>query len=112
MKKQFYTHLIEVESLIVELDSMHLSEREKIHLAGFVDANIHNTILDAILSELSEHDKKLFLHNLQENDHQNIWNHLNAKIENIEEKIKKAADEIKKELREDIRQAHKLKKDL
>ena len=104
MQKHFYTHLIEIESLIVELDALNLSDTEKHHLAELVDSSIHHTILDVILSELSESDKKVFLDHLESNDHSKIWNHLNNKVDNIEDKIKSAAEDLKGELHKDIRE--------
>ncbi len=76
MKKHFYHQIIEIDSLFVELESMDFSEEEKHHLSKLIDANLHHTILDVILSELDEADKKVFLHHLQRNDHSKIWDHL------------------------------------
>lgn len=105
--KPFYTHLIEIESLTIELDRLDLTQEQKVHLASLVDYSLQHTILDAILSELSESDKRVFLLHLKDNDHQKIWQFLNGKIENIEEKIKKAAEGLKQELKEDIKKASK-----
>ncbi|MBI2196335.1 hypothetical protein HYU45_01855 [Candidatus Daviesbacteria bacterium] len=107
--KQFYSHLIEVESLIVELDKLDLTGEQKIHLAGLVDSSLHHTVLDAVLSELSPEDKKAFLYHLRDADHNKIWQFLNTKVNNIEEKIKKAAGDLKEELRKDLREAGKKK---
>lgn len=107
--KNFYTHLVEVESLVVELDQMDLTDDEKIHLASLIDSNLHHTILDAVLSELPEEEKEKFMQALAEDDHQKIWDHLNSKVDNIEEKIKKAAEDLKRELHEDIKESQKLK---
>lgn len=104
-KAFFYTHLIEIESIIVELDKLDLSEEQKTHLAGLIDSSLHHTILDAVLSELSPQDKIVFLNHLQENDHSKIWKFLNEKVENIEDKIKKTAGDLKKELHEDLKEA-------
>lgn len=109
MKQQFYTHLIEIESLIVELDKLDLTEEQKIHLAGLVDSSLHHTILDAVLSELSPEDKRVFLNYLNEDDHGKIWQFLNNKVDNIEEKIKKTADDLKEELKRDLREVGKKK---
>lgn len=106
-KTHFYSHLIEIESLVVELDKLELSEKEKEHLASLVDSNLHHTIIDAILSELSEKDKKIFMEHLSNDDKEKIWEHLNSKIDNIEEKIKTAAEDIKKKMHEDIKETHK-----
>ncbi|MCL4354703.1 hypothetical protein M1349_04540 [Patescibacteria group bacterium] len=105
MKKHFYSHLVETESLILELNEMDLTENEKIHLVSIIDSSLHYAILDAILSELSEEDKKIFLKHLASDKHEDIWELLDKKVENIEDKIKKAADDLKDELRKDIKEA-------
>lgn len=105
--KYFYSHLIEIESVISELDKLDLSEEEKIHLAGLIDSSLHHTVLDAILSELSEGDKRVFLQHVHEDDHGKIWQFLTEKVDKIEEKIKKAAEDLKIELHEDIKEAKK-----
>lgn len=106
--KYFYTHLIEIESLIVELDKLDLSLEERAHLASLVDSSLHHTILDVVLSQLSEEDKRVFLNHLQKNDHDKIWQFLTSKVDKIEEKIKVAAEDLKKQLYKDIREARKV----
>lgn len=103
--KHFYEHLIEIESITFELDKLDLDEQQKIHLASLVDSSLHHAILDAILSELSDQDKRVFLKHLSENDHLKIWKFLNAKVENIEDKIKSAAKDLKEELHKDIKES-------
>lgn len=105
--KNFYQHLVEIEEITIELDKLNLSEEQKAHLASLIDSTLHHIILDAILSELSEEDKRVFLKHVHDGDSDKIWNFLNSKIDNIEDKIKKAADDLKKELHRDLRQAHK-----
>lgn len=105
MKQQFYTHLIEIESIIIELDKLDLSQEQKIHLTSLIDSSLHHTILDAVLSELSDSDKRVFLNNLKEDDHSKIWKFLNEKVDNIEEKIKKTADDLKSEIHQDLKEA-------
>lgn len=109
MKHHFYSRIIEIDSLIVELDKLDLSTDEKIHLASLIDSNLHQTILDAVLSELSDKDKEIFLTHLSKNDHDKIWQHLNEKVESIEEKIKKAAESLKQDLHKDIKEAHRIR---
>lgn len=107
--KLFYSHLIEVDSIILELDQMGLSHEERLHLASLIDSSIHHSVLDAILSELSESDKRVFMQHLNEGDHDKIWKFLNQRIEGVEEKIKKAADDLKMELHKDLKEAKKRK---
>lgn len=107
--KHFYSHLIEIDTLIVELDSMDLSEKEKLHLASLIDTNLHHAILDAIFSQLSDRDKTVFLEHLDSKDHQRIWKFLNGKIDKVKEKIKLAAKNLKEELHKDIKESKKLK---
>lgn len=107
MVKHFYSHLIEAEDLFVEIKSLQISQGEKNHLISLVHANLHHIILDAVLSELSEEDKKKFLSNLSLEDHNIIWDFLKNRIEDIEDKIKKTANELKKELHKDIKEIKK-----
>lgn len=109
MSKHFYSHLVSVETLIVELDSLNLTAEEKMQLAKLIDSNLHHTILDAVMSELSEEDKQKFLEHLSGTDHAKTWEHLNSKVDNIEQKIKTAAEDLKKDLHSDIEEAKRLK---
>ncbi len=109
MKRYFYTHLVEYESILVELDKLDLSEDERKHLAKLIDESLHHKILDAVLSELSEEDKKTFLLHHHREEHDKLWKLLNEKVDKIEEKIKKAADDLKDEMKKDIQESQRLK---
>ena len=98
----FYSHIVKIDSIIESLDQMDLSKDEKLQLALLIDSSLHHTILDAILSQLSDSDKRGFMQNLSEGDHEKIWKFLNEKIDGVEDKIKKAAEDLKEELHEDI----------
>ncbi len=103
MSKHFFSHLIEIDTLHLELDSLEMEESEKTEVRDLIEKNIYHTVLDAVLSELTEEDKKIFLSHLAEDDHEKTWKLLNKKVENIEEKIKQAAEDVKKELHQDIK---------
>lgn len=105
--KKFYSHLIKIESLTVELDKIDLADSEKHELAKLVDDNIQNVVFDAILSKLPEADKRKFAEIATEDDHKKIWDFLKSKSEDIEEDIKKAAQVLKKQMHEDIEEAKK-----
>lgn len=107
--KYFYTHLIEIESVIEELDKMDLSKEEKMHLSQLLDSSLHHTILDAIFSQLSEKDKKVFASHLQEGKHDKIWKFLKEKIDHVEEKIRAVAKDLKEKLHKDLKEARKIK---
>lgn len=96
--------MVETDSVVVKLHDMNLQQEEKAHLIALMDSSLHHVILDAILSELSHEDKKLFLKELASDDHDAIWNFLRSKITGIEDKIAKVADDLKKELHEDIKE--------
>ena len=105
MKKYFYTDLVEMDTLIAELDILEISATEKRELEKLAHDNLHHAILDAILSELANRDKKIFLANLEYETHDKIWKHLIENVEKIEEKIKIIAHKTKEELRRDIQEA-------
>lgn len=102
MKKYFYSHLVETESLLLAIHKMDLDESEKAHIVSLIDSSLHHTVLDAVLSELSEKDKKIFLEYVVKDEHDKVWKHLNEKVDGIEQKIKTAAEELTKQLHKDI----------
>ena len=104
MKKYFYTHIIDTSSLSLELGNMELDPKERMHLISLIDSNIHHAVLDLILSELNPADKKTFLMHLSSENHKKVWKFLNEKVENIEGKIKKTAEDLKQELHRDIKE--------
>lgn len=109
-KKHFYSHLIEVDSLHIELDSLELSIEEKHELTVLMDTTIHHTVMDTVLTELPEDGKKELLKHLLHENHDEIWKLLKQKVTEPEEKIKKAVHSLKKELHEDIKESKKKKK--
>lgn len=104
MSKHFYSHLVDLNSLLKELDSLDLTPRQKKELAQIAHDNVHSAVTDAILSELSETDKRKFLTLLSAGADEKIWEHLNQNVEKIEDKIETAAKQIKTELQKDIRE--------
>lgn len=110
MKKRFYSHIIETSSISLALAEMDMSNQERKHLIDLVEENLHHAILDAVLSELSEKDKKEFVELYAEGDDEKIWKLLSSRVENIEDKIKMTATELKKELHKDIEESHKKNK--
>lgn len=105
----FYSHLIDVESIIIELDKMDLSADDKLHLTQLIDSSLHHAILDAVFSELSDQDKRVLVNHLSKGGHEKIWSFLQEKIENVEDKIKKVADDLTKELHKDMWEAQNRK---
>jgi len=102
MKKQFYSHLVDITIIQTELDSLDIEPHEHQELMTIVHTTIHHGVIDDILSELNEDEKKTFLTNLSHDHHVNIWNHLYDVVENIEDKIKKTSSTILEELRRDL----------
>ena len=101
----FYSHIVSIDTIIVELENLDMSSEEREELLLILDSHRHLTIIDVILTHLSENDKKQFLQYVEENDHENVWKLLQEKIEHSEEKIKEAAEKLKEELLHDIHEA-------
>lgn len=107
--KYFFSHLIEIESLIVKLDELDLTDEQKLHLSSLVDSTIHQTILDLVLSKLSVEDKKIFIKKLEESpEDKELMDFLVGKVDNIEDEISKTVKELKEELHEDLKGASNL----
>lgn len=104
----FYSHIIEIESVIVKLDELNLDETQKKHLASLLDSIIHHEILDLALSKLTDSEKSVFISKMHENPkNRELLSFLNSKSEDIEKEIKAAANEIIKEFHKDIEESHR-----
>ncbi len=104
----FYSHLVEIESVVIKLAELDLTDDQKKHLASLVDSTIHHTVLDLVLSKLSEEDKKIFLKKLGDDPQdKQLLEFLGEKIEGVEDEIKQVVKELKKELHEDLKEAKK-----
>lgn len=103
MKKHFYSDLVSLDEVVGDLERLEITAEEKKELAALAHDHLHETIMDAILSELTVRDKKIFLANITYETHDSVWKHLNEKVENVEEKIKTAAERLKIELRDDAK---------
>ncbi len=107
MKKHFYSHVVETSSLSLALGEMNLTTDERKHLIELAQDNLHHAILDVVLSELSDKDKQKFLLLLSQDDQEKIWKLLTQRIDHVEDKIKKTAEDLKKELHRDIEESKK-----
>jgi hypothetical protein len=106
--KHFYSHLIEIHEIYLSLSEMDLSDEERGHLLSLTEANIHTTVINKVLPQLSEEDKKVFLKNLVANNHEETWKHLLGKAQGIELKIHQSLKELKEEFLKDIEEAKKV----
>jgi hypothetical protein len=102
MKKYFYSHIITIDTLTIHLDSLDLSKEEKEELIDLADEQLHHAIIDKILSELQEEDKRHVLSVMAQNDHDVTWKIITEKVPNAEEIVRKVAEELMGELKADI----------
>ena len=105
----FYHKIIVIEEIVEDLHQMDFSVEEKNHLANLVDTSLHHVILDEILSNLKDNDKRAFLKMISEDpESEKLCEFLNGKIDGVDKKIKKVADDLIKEMKKDILEAKKL----
>lgn len=109
MQRYFFSHLVDIQSIHLKLSDLDLEDEEKTELVQLAYDTLHYEIINAILSELSQADKKIFLRQMTMNDHHGIWRFLNKKVDHIEDKIKQIAADVVVELHVDIEESKKLK---
>ena len=110
MKHHFYSHLVEIDTIVTEMDVLDLNAEEKNELVRIVETTVHHVVLNTVLKELTEEDKKQFLAHLAENKHSELWKMLTEKVPDIHEKIKQSVHSVKKEMTDDIQETHKTRK--
>lgn len=82
-----------------------MTDEEKTELVNLAHDRLHYVIINAVLSELSEEDKKIFLRQMTMNDHASLWRFLNKKVDKVEQKIKQVAQDVIDELHVDIEES-------
>ncbi len=102
--KHFYSHIIETSNLTLEIAELSVDSKERVHLLSLAEANIHSTIVSSVLDNLPEEDKKTFLKNVAVDNHDQTWQHLNSKIKDVENLVKKTASKAIAELLNDIKE--------
>ena len=107
MKHHFYSHLVEIDTVVTELDVLDLNAEEKHELVKIMETTIHHVVLNTVMAELSEEDKKQFLEHLAGNNHSELWKMLTEKVPEVHDKIKKSFHKVKREMSEDIKETHK-----
>jgi len=95
MKKKFYSHILTIEPVHNKMLELELQDHEREELINILHSHIHITVIDIILSELDEGKKNEFLHlvGVKESEDE-AWNFVIAHIEEGEEKVKRAIDQI------------------
>ena len=99
----FYHSIVSMESLRVRLDLFDFSSEERERLMEVAERTLHHSILDLVLSELNEDDRRLFLSHHASENHDEIWSLLNGNVKNIEKKIKVVAETVSKKLHSDLK---------
>jgi len=107
-KKTFYHHLVSTEEISIELEKLGLPEHEQIELLEIAENTIHYTIIDIVLSELKEEDKKTFLEHHAKSNHEITLRYLKEKIDDLESRIKESAEILKSNFLKDIKELKSL----
>ena len=105
----FYHSIVSMESLRVRLDLFEFSTAEKEKLMEVAERTLHHSILDLVLSELNERDRKLFLSHHASENHDEIWSLLTGNVKSIEKKIKITAESVSQKLHNDLKKVRKTK---
>lgn len=101
-KKQFYSHLVKSDTLIFHLNNLNLKEDEKIHLTAVFESSLHYTIIEIVLTNLKEDDKKAFIEYLNSDNREETLAFLKERIKDIEDKIAKTALDLTRDFLADI----------
>lgn len=104
MKKHFYSEHITTDSLRKALEELPMETHEREELHTLIESSLHHAILDAVLSQLPEEDKKTFLLHITKENHTVTWDFLKERIENIDIVIKQTGESILTSFHADIQE--------
>jgi len=101
--KFFYKRLVKIDEFDTIFEKHELALKEKEELVLMVKDTIHHRVVETVLTHLPEENHKEFLKTFTKKPHdEGILDVLKEKIEDIEEKIKKAVENVKTEILADL----------
>lgn len=109
MSKVFYDHLIKIEEVVMEFDGQEIAIEEREELIGLIDQTIHHHTLVLILDHLPREHHETFLTRFHQTPHDPkllLFLKENVSID-IEETIRTKAQQIKKEILQEIKKSRK-----
>ena len=101
-RKTFYDHLVSTDEIEVELNKLGFPEHERIELLEIAENTINYTVIDIVLSELKEEDKKTFLEHHAKSNYKTTLGFLKERIDDLETRIKESAGILKNNFIKDI----------
>ncbi len=109
MAKIFYDHLVIIEEVIQELDNYQLTKDDREELIRLIDQNLHHSVLNLILNNLPAEKHEQFLSDFHKTPHdKKLLEYLKKEVSaDIDEKIKKEAQRVKKEILAEIKRSQK-----
>jgi hypothetical protein len=107
--KTFYSHIVDWQQVVVRMEELEIDEHDRIGLSNLLEETLHSHIVAAVLDELDEKDRENFVRLMRDGDDGKIWEFLDKRVLNIENKIKQAADDLEEKIHEDIKEAKDVK---
>lgn len=110
MKKIFYSDLIKIEEVFIELDNYELSVEERNEFITIIDETFHFRTFDIIMSRLPREHHEYFLTMMDKNPvDPGILTFLKNAVADIDKIIQDEAEKTKKEIIKEIKKS-KVKK--
>ena len=103
MKKQFYSHIVATAEISITIAEIDMPKEDRVKLIALAEENLHHLILDKVLSHLDEDSKKIFLKHLSEEKHEDAWNFIKEKVNDVEDHIINVSQQLKNEMLEDLK---------
>lgn len=103
--KHFYSHIVDWQQVVIRMNELEIDEHDREGLSNLLEETLHSHIIAAVLDELDEKDRENFVKLIRDGDDNKIWEFLDKRVLNIEEKIKKTADDLEEKIHQDIKEA-------
>lgn len=105
MSKIFYDPIIEIKYIYSEIEQLPLSNADKEEIVQLIEDTLHHHINHRILEVLDEEHHPIYLDHLTRAPHdEEVLKFLKDKVDEIEEHIKQAAEDLKYDLLKIIRE--------
>ncbi|MCL5411736.1 MAG: hypothetical protein M1150_03280 [Patescibacteria group bacterium] len=99
-----YQRFVQAQMIQNELELLDLEEEECRQLWQVLENTYNSRIIDAIMEELAEEDKVIFLEKITKTNEVEVVEFLRLKVNNIEDKIDLVVTKLTDQVLDDIRE--------
>lgn len=102
-QKNFYDHLVKVESLTIQVNRLDLNPSQKKRVNGLIKSSVHYTLVNTLMSDVPEKERPRAIKTLNSGNYNELWSVFDTKKARVEGNLRKAFENLSREILRDLK---------